>query len=132
MSLIEKKGNKKSNMKQAVSGERETSSTDRDFSTVEIAAEMTFLGGHRPIKPQLKYLYHDPNIKALIEMRMDEKAPMLHQKYMLKISDSSGLKESEAVKIDAVLKGMKCVGNVTVVSEVQNEARKYLEYEIDF
>lgn len=54
------------------------------------------------------------------------------QEFFGKISNSSGLKESEAVKIDAVLKGMKCSGNTTVVSEVQNESRRYLEYEIDF
>ena len=103
LSLTEKKTNAKANVKPVASGERENSSTDRNFSTVEVAAEMEF-PGHSPIKPQ----------------------------YMLKLSNSSGLKESEAVKIDAVLKGMKCAGNATVVSEVQNEARRYLEYEIDF
>ena len=88
--------------------------------------------GHEPISPQLKYLINDESIKTLVAMRMDERAPLLHQKFMLKLSNSSGLKESEAVKIDAVLKGMKCSGNTTVVSEVQNESRRYLEYEIDF
>lgn len=131
LSLTEKKTSAKANVKPVASGERENSSTDRNFSTVEVAAEMTF-PGHSPIKPQLKYLNNDPSINTLIDMRMDEKAPLLHQKYMLKLSNSSGLKESEAVKIDAVLKGMKCAGNATVVSEVQNEARRYLEYEIDF
>ena len=63
---------------------------------------------------------------------MNETAPLLHQKFMLKLSNSSGIKESEAIKIDAVLKGMKRAGSVTVVSEVQNESRRYLEYEIDF
>lgn len=37
-----------------------------------------------------------------------------------------------AVKIDAVLKGLKYVGNTTVASEVKNEARRYLEYDIEF
>ena len=61
------------------------------------------------------------------------------EKFAIKfLSDSSfqdledGLKEKDALKIDAVLKGMKCAGNATVVSEVQNESRRYLEYEIDF
>lgn len=104
---------------------------DKEYSIAEIAAEMEF-HGHEPINPEVKYLKHDPSIKTLIAMRMDETAPLLHQKFMLKLSNSSGLKESEAVKIDAVLKGMKCAGNTTVVSEVQNESRRYLEYEIDF
>ena len=37
-----------------------------------------------------------------------------------------------AVKIDAMLKSMKVSGNTTIVAEVQNEARRILEYEIDF
>ena len=104
---------------------------DKKYSTVEVASEMTFLG-HVPVNPMVKYLKHDPSVKTLISMRMDETASLLHQKFMLKLSNSSGIKESEAIKIDAVLKGMKCAGNATVVSEVQNESRRYLEYEIDF
>lgn len=53
----------------------------------------------------LKYLRNDPSIKGLIELRMNEQTPLLHEKYTLKLSSSSGLKENEAVKIDAVLKG---------------------------
>ena len=112
-----------------VDAERNT--TERKYSTVEIAAEMKF-PGHEPIKPQLKYMQRDPSIQNLIAMRMDEKAPLLHQKYMLKMSNSSGMKESDAVKIDAVLKGLKCSGNATVASEAKNEARRYLEYDIEF
>ena len=134
-SLSEKKANIRGDAKKAVygevSGEVNRNYTDKKFSTVEVAAEMSF-PGHAPAEPKLKYLNNDPSIKTLIAMRMDEKAPILHQKFMLKLSNSSGIKESEAVKIDAVLKGMKCAGNTTVVSEVQNEARRYLEYEINF
>ena len=54
------------------------------------------------------------------------------QTLTIKLSNSSGLKESEAVKIDAILKGLKCTGNSIVVNEVRNESRRYLEYEIDF
>ena len=51
---------------------------------------------------------------------------------MLKMSNSSGIKESDAVKIDAVLDGLKYSGNATVASEAKNESRRYLEYKIDF
>ena len=34
--------------------------------------------------------------------------------------------------MSAMLKAMKVSGNTTIVSEVQNEARRMLEYEIDF
>ena len=92
---------------------------------------MTF-PGHAPIKPQLRYMQREPIIQNLISMRMDEKAPLLHQKLMLKLSNSSGMKDSDAVKIDAALKGMKFSGNATVASEAKNESRRYLEYEIEF
>ena len=59
-------------------------------------------------------------------------SPMLHQKYTLKLSNSSGIKEKDAVKIDAALKAMKISGNTTVINEAQNESRRFFEYEIDF
>lgn len=112
-----------------VDGEHEAS--EKKYSTIEIAAEMDF-PGHAPIRPSLRYLKTDPSILNLVEMRMNEKAPLMHQHYVLKMSNSSGIKVSDAVKIDAVIKGVKMAGNVSVESEVQSEARRYLEYEIDF
>lgn len=109
----------------------EQKNSEKKYSTVEIAAEMSF-PGHFPVRPQLKYMQRDPSIQALIAMRMDKSAPLLHQKFMLKLSNSSGMKESDAVKIDAVLKGLKCSGNTTVASEAKNESRRYLEYDIEF
>lgn len=103
----------------------------KDYSAMEIKAELS-CEGHAPVTPTLKFLEKDPSIKNLIAMRMDERAPLLHQRLMLKLSNSSGIKESDAVKLDAVLKGMKLSGNATVLSEVENESRRYLEYEIDF
>ena len=78
------------------------------------------------------YILAPPNVQKLIEMRMDEQGPLRRQTLTIKLSNSSGLKESEAVKIDAILKGLKCTGNSIVVNEVRNESRRYLEYEIDF
>ena len=126
-----KKVNKKVTAKTIASVDVEQNYEDKKYSTVEIAAEME-CPGHSPVKPVLKYMKYDPSVKGLVNMRMNEQAPLLHQKFELKLSNSSGLKESEAVKIDAVLKGMKCTGNATVVNEAQNESRRYLEYEIDF
>ena len=114
-----------------VTGEVERKSFGEKYSKIEIAAENDF-PGKEPIKPQLKYLLRDPSIQNLITMRLDSESALTHQKLMIKLSNSSGLKESDAVKIDAVLKGMKFTGNTTVQSEARNEARRYLEYEIDF
>lgn len=130
-SFSEKKENKKATVKPIASADITQDYEEKNYSRIEIAAEME-CPGHTPIKPQLKYMKYDPSIVGLVEMRLNEQGPLMHQKLMLKLSNSSRLKESEAAKIDAVLKGMKCSGNATVVSEVQNESRKYLEYEIDF
>ena len=113
------------------SAEAEHSYLDEKYSTFEIAAESDY-PGHEPVMPQLKYMQRDPSIKTLVAMRMDPASPLSHQKFMLKMSNSSGIKESDAVKIDAVLKGLKISGNASVVSEAKNESRRYLEYEIDF
>lgn len=121
----------KAHAKAAAAVDAEHNSTEKKYSTVEIAAEMEF-PGHTPVRPQLKYMRRDPSIQTLISMRMDDKAPLLHQKFMLRLSNSSGMKESDAVKIDAVLKGLKCAGNTTVASEAKNESRRYLEYDIEF
>lgn len=100
-------------------------------STVEIAAEMD-CPGHAPIMPTLTYLQREPSIQSLISLRMDDNSPITHQKYTLKLSNSSGIKEKDAIKIDAALKSMKFIGNTTVTSEARNEARRFFEYEVDF
>lgn len=130
-SFSEKKMKGHANAKGIATADAEHNSMEKKYSTVEIAAEMEF-PGHAPVKPQLKYMQRDPSIQTLVAMRMDDSAPLLNQKYMLKMSNSSGMKEADAAKIDGVLKGMKISGNATVSSEAKNEARRYLEYEIKF
>ena len=130
-SFSEKTVEGKSKATGIASGDVEHSHSEKKYSTVEIAAELD-CPGHEPVMPQLRYMQRDPSIKTLIEMRMDKSAPLSHQKFMLKLSNSSGIKESDAIKIDAVLKGMKLSGNTSVASEAKNESRRYLEYEIDF
>lgn len=110
---------------------RVTYKEEKKYSKIEIAAEME-CPGHEPVEPELKYMKYDPTVKSLVELRMNTQGPMKRQSLTLKLSNSSGLKESEAVKIDAVLKGLKCSGNSTLISEAQNESKRYLEYEIDF
>lgn len=113
----------------AAEAERDLSATE--VSAVEVAAEMQCLG-HDPIEPKLNYLQREPSIQTLISLRMDKNSPIVHQKYTLKLSNSSGIKEKDAVRIDAALKAMKISGNTTVASEVRNESRRFFEYEIDF
>ena len=106
-------------------------SRQEQYTAIDVVAETTF-PGHAPVKPQLKYLQRDKNIQTLIAMRLDEKSPLLQEHFELEMYNSSGMKLDDAVKIDAVLKGLKYIGNATVASEAKNEARRYLEYDIEF
>jgi len=102
-----------------------------EASKTEVAAEMD-CPGHTPMEPKLCYLQKDPSIQNLIALRMDRSSPLLHHKLTIAFSTSSGIKAKDAMKIDAVLKALKIEGNTTVTSEVQNESRRFFEYEIDF
>ena len=101
-----------------------------DASRVSIAAEMEF-EGHAPVEPNLVYLKKETCIQMLIALRMGSNS-MKHQKYTLKLSNSSGIKVNDAIKIDGALSALKCAGNVAVASEAQKEAERFFEYEIDF
>lgn len=129
--FLEKTDTKKVGIKARDTAEYEQKKEEKKYSKIEIAAEME-CPGHAPVEPELKYMKYDPTVKSLVELRMNTQGPMKRQFLTLKLSNSSGLKESEAVKIDAVLKGLKCSGNSTLISEAQNESKRYLEYEIDF
>ncbi len=109
--------------------ERDISSTE--INTIEVAAEMN-CPGHEPFEPKLEYLKREPSIQSLIALRMDKDSPITHHKFTLKLINSSGIKEKDAIKIDAALKAMKISGNTTFASEVRNESRRIFEYEVDF
>ena len=106
------------------------SSSSKEFSSVEIAAEMSFLG-HEPVAPKLVYLAKESAVQSLIDLRMSNNT-MLHQTITIQLSNSSGIKVRDAEKIDAALAAMKLSGDTTVTSEAQNESRRLFEYEIDF
>lgn len=102
-----------------------------EVSFVEVAVEMQCLG-HDPMEPKFCYLQRKTSIQTLISLRMDKNSLMMHRKYTLKLNNSSGIKEKDAVRIEAALKAMKISGNTTVTSKVRNESRRFFEYEIDF
>ena len=107
------------------------SASDSYLQSMNIEAENRF-PGHAPIKPELHYLKKEMNVVNLIEMRMDPLSPLQHQHFSIEMINSSGIKLKDAVKIDAMMKAMKISANTTIVSEAQNEARRILEYDIDF
>ena len=103
----------------------------KNLESLEVASEATFKG-HEPHEPQLNYFKNDQNIKSLINMRMDPHNKFLGNTYMIKYSNSTGLGEKEAIKIDGVLKKLKIGGNTSFQKEVQEENRYYFQYEIKF
>lgn len=129
--LSKKAANGKGSIHKKGNGSAQMNATEQKYDRMDIVAEMSF-PGHEPVMPHVRYLKYDPNIENLIKMRMDPKGPLNHQTLNIKLSSSSGLKETDAVKIDMILKSLKMVGNTTVSSEVQNEAKSILEYEINF
>lgn len=100
------------------------------FERIEVAAEMDCVG-HDPFEPKLVYLRNDPSISNLIELRMNKNV-MTKQKITVHLMNTSGIKVKDAAKIDAAISGLKINGGMSVSSEVQAEARRALEYEIEF
>lgn len=101
-----------------------------DFTVIETKAESHF-PGHEPVQPVLEYLKNNKTIEGLISMRL-KKDPITEQHLVFEFNSLSGLNTRDAAKIDAVFKGLKCSGNVTVESEAKNESRKALQYDIEF
>ena len=82
--------------------------------------------------PKLNYFRNDAEINSLINARMQGLDAVTSKTYTIKYNAASGLKESEAIKLDTILKKFKLKGNGSVLSEVERENRLYLEYQIEF
>ena len=124
------KANLKAGKKQGATIDATHHSRENSFSKIEVAAKMEFIG-HEAQRPILKYFKKDPQIQTLVDLRMGDNT-LKHQAYTLELSNSSGIKYEDALKIDAALKEMNASSKVSVVSEALNEARRIFEYEIDF
>lgn len=110
--------------------EAEHSMNSREFRKVEVAAEMDCLG-HEPVEPTLVYLKSDPNIEAMVKMRMSKNAP-IHQKVSVSLMSASGIKVKDAAKIDDALQALHFNANVSIQRDAKSEDRTILEYEIDY
>lgn len=104
--LSKKSANGKGSILKNKIGSVQANETEENYDRMDVAAEMSF-PGHEPVMPRVRYLKHDPIIQNLIEMRMDPKGPVGHYTYNIKLSNSSGLKKTEAVKIDMILKKLE-------------------------
>lgn len=117
-------------------GKSNAEHTDKadEFSSIEVAAEVDFDGNDSPIEPNLTYFKYDSDIQALINMRLDlnNQNRIKSKVYRFEYNTNREMKEKTAANIDAVIKKIGCVGNGSVVSEVQAESRTVLEYKITF
>lgn len=108
-----------------------TDSLQRSSSSTEISVKQSFTG-HDPVMPELRYLAGDPQIQNLIAQRMDPDSPLQEQVLRLKISDSIGITEKEAVKIDTVVAKSKVSSEFSMSKQMRNESLRLLVYHIVF
>lgn len=106
--------------------------TKNEISGVEVAAKIDFGGSDKIIEPKLVYFKNESDINALIKMRLDAENgnKILSKSYSLQYGNSSGIKISDAAKIDTSLASIKC--GVSVSNEAMAEYNTILEYNIVF
>jgi len=109
---------------------------DSQFASMDVADEETFSGSSTPVQPELTYFRNENDILKLVKMCMSrsdkDPYPITSKKYCFKCSKSSGISESAAIKIDAVIDAMGCSGTASFSSEAQRENRTEFEYFIEF
>lgn len=117
-----------------VGGEMSSSRARKEFSGVEVAAKTDFGGNANPVRPKLTYFKNESDINALIEMRLNpnNENQILSKTYSLQYGNSSGIKVSDAQKIDTALSQINCAASRSVTSEAMSENNTILEYSIVF
>ena len=106
---------------------------DEETASVEIEADVKLDGHDCPKKPELTYFKYDSDINNLIKTQTESGENKIKSKtYTFRCSETSGISNQTALKIDAVLQQLKCAGSVSVSHEAQKENRTVLEYHIEF
>jgi len=103
-----------------------------EYDDVKIMTEPTFAGDSDPTEPELCYFKGNAEINSLIAMRLSEKNRLEKEVYLFDCGRGKELQQKDAAGIDAVLEKKGFTGNASIVSEVQEEQRKVLEYSIEF
>lgn len=117
-----------------LAGAASSSREQQEFTGVEVAANTSFAGNDTPVEPQLVYFKNESDINALIKMRLDPANgnSILSKTYRLQCSNSSGIKTSDAQKIEASLGGVGVGTQHSFASNAANENNTVLEYTIVF
>lgn len=115
-------------------GESSLSRSKNDSIGVEVAAKVDFIGNEQPCEPKLVYFKNESDINTLIKMRLDSENgnKILSKTYSLQYGNSSGIKVSEAQKIDATLSNVSGGVSSSVTNEALSENSTILEYSISF
>ncbi len=123
-----KKGKKK-----IVDVKAEHSADEVNRESIEVERRLDLSGHDDPQVPELIYFKDDADIQNLIFMRMDKKSYLKNKECKIKYSNSSGIKASDAVKIQGALDKMGS-GNVgvSVLNNTLNESCTTLIYRIEF
>ncbi|MEE0965812.1 MAG: hypothetical protein U0L85_02030 [Bacilli bacterium] len=110
----------------------ESSSHSDEYAEIKIESNTSFEGHDNPVMPEVVYFKYDNDIKALIEMRMNDKNALKTKTYSLDYTTGRDMHEKTAANLDALLKKIGCTGNKTVTNEVEDQKRFSFEYTIEF
>ena len=115
-------------------GDMSFSKARSEIAGVEVAAKIDFGGNETPVEPSLVYFRNESDINALIKMRLNpsNENKILSKTYSLQYGNSSGIKVSEAQKIEAALVLSNYSAGSSFTSEVMSENNTILEYSIVF
>lgn len=106
--------------------------SENQFSNIEIASEIEFVDRKDPVEPKLTYFKGNMDIMTLIKMRLEKDNPIKSKTFKFNCVQGRDMQKNDAVSIDAILEKKGLSGNVSIVSEVQEEQRKVLKYSIEF
>lgn len=104
-----------------------------ELSSIEVAADVKFSGHDTPVEPDLLYFKNESDIEKLVQMRTGGNKNKIESKtYKFQCNRTSGIKEKEALQLDAVLNQLKCGVSAFISKETKRENRTELEYTIEF
>lgn len=106
-------------------------SGEKKYEFLGIASE-SYFNPKEPERPELKFWAKSETIKNLIEQRLSKDGSLTFESFKLDYNTLTGITESEAAKIDGVLKALKFDGAGSITEKAKEESRKRFEYIIEF
>ncbi len=110
----------------------ENSGSETSKESIEIVKELYLSGHNDPQIPKLVYFKDDPDITSLVFMRMDPKNQLKRKECVIKYSRFSGIKESNAAKVQGALDSINGGASISILNETKVETNTTLIYTIEF